>query len=224
VRPAIIQSTKLIRTGALEIIQLALDTVQGQPSIRPTTLASRDLPEEMLYDRPAVPAHAVAHSFDFDTFIHSPATKSNSHGPTNRGDSAISLLNPSALAFRPKIVQPAASTGFETDLSSEDEGFSMMHPPRSHPFFTQEDPVSSSTAAGAQSVGELTLEDYQVQLMLLEQQSKKRLPETRAEQAKQEALISSSAAAGAQGPGKHALEDYQMQLMLLEQQNKTRLL
>jgi hypothetical protein len=60
--------------------------------------------------------------------------------------------------------------------------------------------------------------------MLLEQQSKKRLLETRAEQAKQEALISSSAAAGAQGPGKHALEDYQMQLMLLEQQNKKRLL
>ena len=58
------------------------------------------------------------------------------------------------------------------------------------------------------------LQDYQMQLMLLEQQNKKRLLMAPREQQNQAAPVTRN----------HALEGYQMQLMLLEQQNKKRLL
>jgi hypothetical protein len=65
------------------------------------------------------------------------------------------------------------------------------------------------------------LPDYQMQLMLLEQQNKKRLM-----MARQELDMEN---VGAPGPvqatgSNHALLDYQLQLMLLEQQNKKRLM
>jgi len=61
------------------------------------------------------------------------------------------------------------------------------------------------------AAGNHTLQDHQMQLMLLEQQNKRRLLMARQEQ---DVLAT----------GNHALQDYQMQLMLLEQQNKKRLL
>lgn len=60
------------------------------------------------------------------------------------------------------------------------------------------------------SSGNHALADYQMQMMLLEQQNKERLMTARQEQDG--------------GSGTHTLQDYQMQLMLLEQQNKERLM
>ena len=73
------------------------------------------------------------------------------------------------------------------------------------------------------------LQDYQMQLMLLEQHNKKRLLRARQEQ---DTMGQSSsqpshnmAMATSSFPfGNHALRDHQMQLMLLEQQNRLRLL
>jgi hypothetical protein len=67
--------------------------------------------------------------------------------------------------------------------------------------------------------GNHALQDYQMQLMLLEQQNKKRLM---TKQQKQPAISPEmQPIVPEQG---HALQDYQMQLMLLEQQNKKRLM
>ncbi|KAG7001978.1 hypothetical protein G7Y79_00030g065110 [Physcia stellaris] len=73
------------------------------------------------------------------------------------------------------------------------------------------------TPSMAQSpLGNHALQDYQIQLMLLEQQNKKRLLLAR--------QAESTPSMAQRQPGNHALQDYQMQLMLLEQANKKRLL
>ena len=67
------------------------------------------------------------------------------------------------------------------------------------------------------------LQDYQMQLMLLEQQKKKRALMAQTPQNPCYAGLSSSFA-GPPLSTPHPLDDYNMQLMLLEQQNKKRLL
>ena len=79
------------------------------------------------------------------------------------------------------------------------------------------------------------LQDYQMQLMLLEQHNKKRLLRARQEQdtlgqsssqpSHNMAMATPTFPSGNHPPsGNHALQDYQMQLMLLEQQRKKRLI
>jgi hypothetical protein len=51
--------TYLIIQGAFDIIRLALDTLQPHAGFRPTILASRDLPEVMLFDRPKTPPRPI---------------------------------------------------------------------------------------------------------------------------------------------------------------------
>ena len=63
------------------------------------------------------------------------------------------------------------------------------------------------------------LQDYQMQLMLLEQQNKRRLM-----MANGEASLNAANITAQQPADNQAVQDYQMQLMLLEQQNKKRLM
>ena len=81
----------------------------------------------------------------------------------------------------------------------------------------------SNPSMAQRSPGNHALQDYQMQLMLLEQQNKKRLLLARQAElvAKQ---VQSTPSMAQSPPGNHALQDYQVQLMLLEQQNKKRLL
>jgi hypothetical protein len=148
--------------GALEIIRFALDTLQPQSGVRPTTLASRDLPQEMLVDRPAtpVPASEPASSIWQEEAVHAlnAPTRSradSANATATRWTSAASTS--STLVYRPKESQPAAGLGFETDLSSEDEGFAIVHRPKPAATLTPEDPMSSPEPIPAQPIDVLAL-------------------------------------------------------------------
>ncbi|KAL2862524.1 uncharacterized protein BJX67DRAFT_366184 [Aspergillus lucknowensis] len=91
----------------------------------------------------------------------------------------------------------------------------------------QEHAIHENHAPGTSSdlpnqTAELALQDYQMQMMLLEQQNKRRLIKAREQQEKAAQAPQSPTPAGA--PQMSALQDYQMQMMLLEQQNKQRLI
>ncbi|KAF2431573.1 hypothetical protein EJ08DRAFT_181043 [Tothia fuscella] len=91
-------------------------------------------------------------------------------------------------------------------------------------------PVPSAAVHSSGSHGSPAPQDYLMQLMLLEQQNKKRLLHARQEQAEFHHLIRSQAGSESDkyvpvaSKKSFALQDYQTQLMLLEQQNKKRLL
>ena len=83
--------------------------------------------------------------------------------------------------------------------------------------------VGSADAEYPSSVGNHALQDYQMQMMLLEQQNKKRLLMARQER---EAVSPENVCSegGRALQGRLTLQDYQTQLMSLDQQNKKRLL
>ena len=67
-----------------------------------------------------------------------------------------------------------------------------------------------------------SLQDYQIELMLLEQHNKKRLIMARQEQEAQASSRRSRSGSSSMlsSPSSHTLQDHKMQLMLLEQQKK----
>ncbi|KAH7075332.1 kinase-like domain-containing protein [Paraphoma chrysanthemicola] len=84
--------------------------------------------------------------------------------------------------------------------------------------------ISQSLRPESQT-GDNGLEAYQLQLMLLEQQNKKRLLMARQEQDRLSSVEVQNQTSSTQSPpgtGSHALQDYQLQLLLLEQQKKKR--
>jgi len=174
---------QLTDQGAHEIIQLALDMLQPQPNPRPTLLASRDLPKEMLVDRPASLAREIA----LDPVRNAANTSQVEDfrlGQDNVEDGAAAPFaqgRASTLVWRPKNQGPVVVRGgFDTDSSSsEDEGFTVVHRPKPQPCATPASPPrpSSPVASSSQEQPEPSsaLQDYQMQLMLLEQQNKKRL-------------------------------------------------
>ena len=95
-------------------------------------------------------------------------------------------------------------------LKAFDSGEKFLNPPANAQDVTKSFPHPTTPTPGG------ALEDYQMKLMLLEQQNKKRLLLARQEQDISASMITSTPGGG--------LEDYQMQLMQLEQQNKNRLL
>jgi hypothetical protein len=112
--------------------------------MRPTMLASRDLPDEMLYDRPDTPrapavdlAQAIRNAFNGEY---------DSREDVYDVDEAVALpaAEQSTLVYRPKPSEVLAAF-FETDFSSEDEGFSIVHRPREMQVVngTAEEPMSS---------------------------------------------------------------------------------
>jgi hypothetical protein len=133
--------------GAFDIIGLALDTLQPQPSSLPTILASRDLPDVMLYDRPVTPPRVstpvpvfkresslVDSCIDHVDHMDHIETEGDTIAPPSSFSS--NYLN---LIHRPK--SSSMSIGYIVDSASEDEGFSIVHRPR--PTATFEEPMSS---------------------------------------------------------------------------------
>jgi hypothetical protein len=115
--------------------------MQPHPSVRPTLLASRDLPDEMLYDRPDTPrappidlAQAINNAFrgNYD---------SDEDGNEGIAQPPSIVADRSTLVYRPK--PSAMTTGFEADSSSEDEGFSLVHHPKPSASSPPDDLMSS---------------------------------------------------------------------------------
>jgi hypothetical protein len=114
--------------------------------MRPTMLASRDLPDEMLYDRPDAPrapavdlAQAIRNAFNGEY-----VSREDVYDDDDVDEAvALSAAQKSTLVYRPK--PSALATFFETDFSSEDEGFSIVHRPRELQVVngTAEEPMSS---------------------------------------------------------------------------------
>jgi hypothetical protein len=134
--------------GALEIIGLALHTLQPQPSVRPTALASRDLPEEMLFDIPESSSCTAL----LDVMHNGPNATKNDFSDKSDARGTVSdfvdLLGfstsgASTLVCRPRSPQFVMGDFVETDSPSEDEGFSLVHRPKLQPSATPNDPMSS---------------------------------------------------------------------------------
>jgi hypothetical protein len=113
----------------------------------------------MLFDRPATPTRATTVDFiqdlpreyDSDSDIDIDQTSA---------DETTTLSDPiapasSTLVHRPK--QPDVSAGFETDSSSEDEGFSIVHRPKPRVVATPNEPMSSPEIIPSQPVDILAL-------------------------------------------------------------------
>lgn len=116
-----------METGAMEIVRLALDTLPAYSFDRPNTLASCDLPEEMLIDRHDTPRPEpqTAESNERENITNiptliDPASADNIVNEPNIASSSTTL------PYRPKAELSTAFEGFEVDLSSDDEGFSLV--------------------------------------------------------------------------------------------------
>jgi hypothetical protein len=145
----------LIVIGAFEIIRLARDSAQPEPGTLPTTLASRDLPDVMLYDRPSVPQldseatpgvlgkteefrvyksenYPVCNSENtlVDSFIDTAKTANEPDLP-----SISSYPSQSTLVHRPKSSAMSLdhTLDYTSDSANEDEGFAIVHRPKPAP-------------------------------------------------------------------------------------------
>jgi len=99
----------------------------------------------MLIDRPPTPPRVAPFDPVHDA-VASCKRENDENRPTNLADSAISFLSPSGsseLAFRPKNLQTIADEASDTEPSSEDEGFSLVHRPKPEASALAEDPMSS---------------------------------------------------------------------------------
>ncbi|KAH3917527.1 hypothetical protein HBH56_041650 [Parastagonospora nodorum] len=158
---------------AFDIIHLALNTLQPQSSIRPTLLASRDLPEAMLFDRPKTPPRPIkvfslrpkmenTERRYYDTY-RDPAPHYNTTDeedvPRRYYDTDEDLARrywaTSETPMRPvspistattlvhRPREPIADTGFVTESASEDEGFSIIRQPKPPVNPSMDEPMSS---------------------------------------------------------------------------------
>ncbi|KAH7077706.1 hypothetical protein BKA63DRAFT_270641 [Paraphoma chrysanthemicola] len=147
---------------AFEIIQLAIDMLQSQPDNRPTTLASRDLPKEMLFDRPATPTpvrQPAPTLFHLPEALCSVKKEHESCADSAYAPSVRTLVGPSSsiLAYRPKDPLVAAGEAIGTESSSEDEGFTLVRRPRPSTIIPSEDVMSSPEMVPVQPVDVLAL-------------------------------------------------------------------
>jgi hypothetical protein len=115
-------------------------------------------------------------------------------------------------------LKAVAEAGFRHWTEDDDESYRrLVQTPKFHDVlpWTAHDLVLELGDGAPQAPINHALQDYQMQLMLLEQQNKKRLM-----MARQEQDVLPEPSSQALSP----LQDYQMQLILLEQQNKKRLM
>tara|TARA_R110002003_G_scaffold124_3_gene11199 strand:- start:26276 stop:29233 length:2958 start_codon:yes stop_codon:yes gene_type:complete len=110
-----------------------------------------------------------------------------------------------------QVLQKSAESSRYSGFAANAESAQRPFPALSMPIPTLNANEQSSHRGSQQ--GNHALQDYNMQLMLLEQQNRKRLLLARQEQ---DNMMGNQ--------GNHALQDYNMQLMLLEQQNRKRLL
>ncbi|KAF1836238.1 hypothetical protein BDW02DRAFT_521639 [Decorospora gaudefroyi] len=120
---------------ANDIVRLCLDTVQLQACVRPTTLASRDLPQEMICDDPP----ATTNELESDATIGAVAHLDEKI--CERADQVEPVT--ATLVLRSKISQLGPAAEIELESSDEERGFSTIRRPkvcgRSNPF----EPMSS---------------------------------------------------------------------------------
>lgn len=110
-------------------------------------LASRDLPQEMLYDLPPEPAqNPLPHTWSetltelFDKHQDDDVTFAGDKTSFHRKSVASSTTT---LVHRPKTPRPAAGLNHESDSSSDEDGFAMVYRPKSMVPSTPDEPMSS---------------------------------------------------------------------------------
>jgi hypothetical protein len=111
----------------------------------------------MLIDRPASPIRATAFELTHRP-IDTPAAETEQYWNITeetvmRVDSIASSI--STLVYRPK--QPDLNTGFGTESSSEDEGFSIVHHPRPTTIAVPYEPMSSPEIIPSRPINILAL-------------------------------------------------------------------
>ncbi|CAO2647897.1 Nn.00g088190.m01.CDS01 [Neocucurbitaria sp. VM-36] len=131
---------------AFEIIRLSLDTLQVRSGWCPTILASRDLPQEMLFDIPSDPRHGSSNDSTSTTMaaLKDESCSSSSKTMNDAEESrSISTSTATTLVHRPRAPSVIKTSGFETDSSSDEEGFSLVHRPKVLACATPDEPMSS---------------------------------------------------------------------------------
>jgi hypothetical protein len=128
--------------GAFDIIRLCLDNIKTQPGIHPTTLASRDLPREMisgnLPDAPSQPQHEP--SADEDTTLREMQEILYDNMAENTSENMVDSVT-APLVHRPKTTPVAANTEGESsndkpyiggDSSDDESDFTVVSLPNPH--------------------------------------------------------------------------------------------
>jgi hypothetical protein len=111
----------------------------------------------MLIDHPASPTRAKASILTYRPF-DPPADEEEQYWKSTNGNmkrvNSIASSS-STLVCRPK--QPDRSTGFETESSSEDEGFSIVHRPKPATAVMPDEPMSSPEIIPSRPIDVLAL-------------------------------------------------------------------
>jgi len=133
---------------ALKIIQLNLGTLEDPHSVRPTVLASRDLPQEMISDAipdtPAEPQDSAPISEEGPEELTRGTEDTMDHHPSEEtlADSAVGFAM-SSLPHRPARTQLPTIVDTDAESSEDDLGFTMVYRPRVHFADTFDEPMSS---------------------------------------------------------------------------------
>ncbi|KAH9871754.1 hypothetical protein J1614_006010 [Plenodomus biglobosus] len=102
------------------IIRLPPGHVGGPSNVTGNTLASRDLPDEMLCDAPPEPPK----------FFKIDRVNETSEGPERDHNGSGNMVTSTAtLAHRPRTPRPQINTFLDQDLSSDEDGFTLVHRP-----------------------------------------------------------------------------------------------
>ncbi|KAF1841961.1 uncharacterized protein K460DRAFT_409400 [Cucurbitaria berberidis CBS 394.84] len=137
---------------AFEIIRLALDTPQVHSGIYPTLLASRDLPQEMLFEIPpnSPPASsnpvilgAMAIVKDEDCRSISDIINEAMGADESMDSDSTSGSAATTLVHRPKNLRVVDVSDSESNSSSDEDGFALVHRPKPLAQPTPDEPMSS---------------------------------------------------------------------------------
>ncbi|RAR07429.1 hypothetical protein DDE83_006474 [Stemphylium lycopersici] len=112
---------------ALDIIRLCLNTLQVQPCIRPTLLASRDLPQEMVREDFVINSDESQNDVTSDVVSGLSSEALEESNLKNIVDSVTTTL-----AHRPRFQESATMDDIDTPSSDDDEGFTIVSRPRLH--------------------------------------------------------------------------------------------
>ena len=134
-------------SGALDIIRLSLDPMAIQPSARPRALASRDLQDEMMHDVSTNTSPKRQEDDDLANAIEAAIDEIYSASPNTASDDPpqdnSSMSTTISLVHRPRASGQAGNKGFETDSSSDEDGFSLVRRPRIQATTMPDDVMSS---------------------------------------------------------------------------------
>ncbi|KAI4955186.1 hypothetical protein J4E91_001044 [Alternaria rosae] len=122
---------------AFDIVRLCLDTLQVQPCVRPTVLASRDLPDEMICD--TLPD--TSSPLRYPPGENLEAVEYKAHEETDQDN----MVDSGILTFvrRPKVAQPATILESDEECVEDDQGFTLVSRPKLQSLTTFDEPMSS---------------------------------------------------------------------------------